>query len=244
MTDPSVHRAMSMHAAMTAALTSCLTVHLCLQVALDRVMLRNLGPGKDLLQLGATASCEIPTGDVLIGSGDGTLVVLKTAQEPSANNPKVLKKMSQLAKLKLEGAVTSVVLDEVVGRTCVFFVGTAACNIYRVSYEPTSSKFVEELVQTAHSEKINSLTFPAEYSEVFATCGVGYIRVWHLQSCRELLRISVPNLEAHCVTFSMVSLGGLEARRHLGGTAGSECAAAVKPRRCSSYFWPLQRRLQ
>ncbi len=58
-------------------------------------------------------------------------------------------------------------------------------------------------MQTSHSEKVNDLAFPHEFSEVFATCGVGYIRVWHLATCRELLRISVPNLEAHCVAFSM-----------------------------------------
>ncbi len=68
-------------------------------------------------------------------------------------------------------------------------------------------RFVEELVQTAHSERVNDMAFPHEFSDVFATCGVGYIRVWHLATCRELLRISVPNLEAHCVTFSMV--GGI-----------------------------------
>lgn len=53
---------------------------------------------------------------------------------------------------------------------------------------------------------MNDLAFPYEFSEVFATCGVGFIRIWHLASCRELLRISVPNLEAHCVTFSTVSV--------------------------------------
>ena len=65
-------------------------------------------------------------------------------------------------------------------------------------------RFVEELVQTSHSEKVNDLAFPHEFSDVFATCGLGYIRVWHLATCRELLRINVPNLEAHCVSFSTV----------------------------------------
>jgi WD40 repeat protein len=68
-------------------------------------------------------------------------------------------------------------------------------------------RFADELLQTAHSEKINALAFPHEYSEVFATAGVGCIRVWHLTTCRELLRIAVPNLECHCVTFSTVSDG-------------------------------------
>lgn len=65
-------------------------------------------------------------------------------------------------------------------------------------------RLVEELVQTAHNDRINDLAFPFGFSDVFATCGIGYIRVWHLSTCRELLRISVPNLEARCVTFSTV----------------------------------------
>jgi cilia- and flagella-associated protein 52 len=60
----------------------------------------------------------------------------------------------------------------------------------------------EELIQTAHADKINDMAFPHEYSEVFATAGTGQIRVWHLSSCRELLRINVPNLECHCITFT------------------------------------------
>jgi hypothetical protein len=59
-------------------------------------------------------------------------------------------------------------------------------------------------VQTAHSDKIFGLAFPANYGEVFATCSAGGIRVWHLAGCRELLRISLPNLDCKCVTFAPV----------------------------------------
>jgi WD40 repeat protein len=69
----------------------------------------------------------------------------------------------------------------------------------------TVHRLSEELVQTAHCDKVNSLAFPADYSDVFATCGTGYIRVWHLSTCRELLRITVPNLECLCVAFTPVS---------------------------------------
>jgi hypothetical protein len=60
------------------------------------------------------------------------------------------------------------------------------------------------VVQTAHSDKIFGLAFPASYGEVFATCSAGGIRVWHLAGCRELLRISLPNLVCKCVTFAPV----------------------------------------
>lgn len=146
--------------------------------------------------------CECPTGDILVGGGDGSVCVLRTALEPTAANPKVWKKMARLASLKLEGAITTIILDEVRGRVFTFLVGTAACNMYKLTYEPMSGKFVDELLQTAHSDKINDLAFPHEYSEVFATASTGCIRVWHLATCRELLRVAVPNLECFCVAFT------------------------------------------
>lgn len=66
-------------------------------------------------------------------------------------------------------------------------------------------RFEEATLQTAHSDKISSLAFPHQYGEVFATCSLGCIRVWHLLGCRELLRISLPNLECRCITFAPVS---------------------------------------
>ena len=81
-------------------------------------------------------------------------------------------------------------------------------------------------MQTSHSERVNDLAFPYEFSDVFATCGLGCIRIWHLTTCRELLRISVPNLEAHCVTFSTVRKAvawrrwGCCCQRSLDGWAG------------------------
>lgn len=173
-----------------------------LQVALDRVLFKNQGPGKEPMQMGATATCEVPNGDVVVGGGDGALVVMRPTNEPTATNPKLLKRMPKLASIKLEGTVTSISLDQVSAKACTFYVGTAACNIYKVTYEMQTAKFYEELVQTSHSDKINDLSFPHEFSDVFTTCGLGSIRVWHLQTCRELLRINVPNLEAHCVAFS------------------------------------------
>lgn len=90
--------------------------------------------------MGATACCETPSGDVLVGGGDGSVQVLRTAQEPSPANPKVLKKMARLAVVKLEGAVTSISLDEMTGKVFTFLVGTAACNIYKVTYDPIDHK--------------------------------------------------------------------------------------------------------
>ncbi len=92
-------------------------------------------------------------------------------------------------------------------------------------------------MQTAHAEKINGLAFPHEFSEVFATCGTGNIRVWHLGTCRELLRIAVPNLECFCIAFSTVSAMPRQAQGD--GAALWEVRAGSKKRAEGP---PLQRR--
>jgi cilia- and flagella-associated protein 52 len=38
--------------------------------------------------------------------------------------------------------------------------------------------------------------------QVFATAAFGEIRVWHITTCRELLRVQVPNLDCRCLAFS------------------------------------------
>ncbi len=60
------------------------------------------------------------------------------------------------------------------------------------------------MLQTSPPSSVHDVAFPHEYSEVFAACGLGEIRVWHLHSRRELLRISVPNLDCRCVAFMQV----------------------------------------
>ncbi|KAI8467381.1 MAG: flagellar associated protein [Monoraphidium minutum] len=164
-----------------------------LQIGLDRVILRNTGPAKAPLQLGATASALAPGGGhLVVGGGDGALVLLRTAPEPSAANPKKLKPMAIVVGGGGGGCPAFSVL-----------VGTKASNIYRVTYDPAANKLSEELLQTAHPERITALAFPSGYSEVFATAAPGCVRLWHLDSGRELLRIAVPNLECRCLVFSV-----------------------------------------
>ena len=39
-------------------------------------------------------------------------------------------------------------------------------------------------------------------AQVFATGALGEVRVWHITTCRELLRVRVPNLACRCLAFS------------------------------------------
>jgi cilia- and flagella-associated protein 52 len=52
------------------------------------------------------------------------------------------------------------------------------------------------------SQRAVQMWAPLHYLQVFATASFGEIRVWHINTCRELLRIRVPNLDCRCLTFA------------------------------------------
>eukprot|EP00891_Asterochloris_glomerata_P001613 jgi/Astpho2/1613/Aster-07933 len=173
-----------------------------LQVNLDRQLLRSSGPAKGQLQQGATALMLTPAGDLVVGGGDGSLVLL--AHDVEGTDARFITKLPAVARAQITGSITSLTLEGSSsgrGGDFSFLVGTSACELFRVQCTPQSKELRPELLQTAHSQKITDLAFPHLYSEVFATCSFGEIRVWHLHSRRELLRISVPNLGCTCVAF-------------------------------------------
>lgn len=45
--------------------------------------------------------------------------------------------------------------------------------------------------------------FYSGYSDVFATCSKNDIRVWNTNTCKELLRITVPNMDCNTVAISV-----------------------------------------
>ena len=73
-----------------------------------------------------------------------------------------------------------------------------------VCYLLQSKKLQADMLQTSPPSSVHDVAFPHDYSEVFAACGLGEIRIWHLHSRRELLRMSVPNLDCRCVAFMQV----------------------------------------
>ncbi|KAA6380113.1 MAG: putative WD repeat domain 16, partial [Streblomastix strix] len=48
---------------------------------------------------------------------------------------------------------------------------------------------------------VHGIAFAQSTSEIFATCRYGDIRLWHLRSGNELVRIEVPNVTCLCVCF-------------------------------------------
>ena len=161
-----------------------------LKIALGACVYRQSGPHKSLVPKGVATNAIAPTGDVVVGGGDGSVSVLDRES------------MKILAVTKLASGVTSCVAAPGVHKDGGFglYCGTDSCNIYYLKYSPTQG-FLSELVQTCHSQAVNDIAFPKGYSEVFATAGSSDVRVWHVSEARELLRVSCPNVECKCVSF-------------------------------------------
>jgi len=152
-----------------------------LQISIERKIFKNVGP-KARFSLGVQTLAFTPAGELLAGCGDGTIACLKP------DTFKVLKSTS------VQGSVSSI---SVRGGQYIF-VGTSTSNTYVVKLDG----LVAELRSTCHYDAIFDAAFPADYSEVFATCSRNDIRVWNARTCIELLRIQVPNLTCNCIVFS------------------------------------------
>lgn len=155
-----------------------------LELNLERAIYKRSGPAKKLFSQGVQCLSLMGNGDLLVGAGDGTIAKL-------ASQNLQIKCQSQVL-----GAVSSLSLTN---DHTHFFLGTSQSNIYLLD----TDQLKPELRNTCHYEKINDVAFPFNYSDVFATCSLNDIRVWNAKNRQELLRIQVPNLECHCVCFSV-----------------------------------------
>jgi WD40 repeat protein len=152
-----------------------------LEVTLQRALFQRSAPKSPLPQ-GITCTAILPDGDILIGTGEGTIARIGTSN---------LKIKAQCAVL---GGVTSITLTQ---DGTHFFCGTSMANIYWVDVDSLSA----ELRNTCHHERVNQVAFPSGYSEVFCTCSITDIRVWNANTRQELLRIQVPNMECYSLEF-------------------------------------------
>ncbi len=153
-----------------------------IEISLERNLFKGIGPKKQLFSQGINCINLLANGDLLLGSGDGTLAKIGS------------KDMLVKKKAKVMGAVTSISLT---ADSTHFFCGTNKATIYWCN----TDDIAPELRNTCHYEKINDIAFPSGYSELFATCSINDIRVWNTKTRQELLRIEVPGLECYCVFF-------------------------------------------
>ncbi|NXL84808.1 CFA52 protein, partial [Alectura lathami] len=152
-----------------------------LKVNTNSKLMTSYGP-QNKFALGVTALLLLRTGDLIVGTGGGTVALCK------GSNYKALK------TIQLQGSITSLTCR---GQGHQFFVGTDACQVYRVNY----AAFTEELMFTCHHEAVHDVVFPVGTSDLFATCSKDDIRVWHTPDSRELLRIVVPNMTCCAIRF-------------------------------------------
>jgi WD40 repeat protein len=140
-----------------------------------------VGPEKERFSLGITALVLLPSGEFLVGAGDGTIAIIGGAEARF----KRTKKQQILA-----GSVTSVAVK---GQQA--WIGTSQCNIYCVTLPDLSVK----LVTTCHYDSITDVTYPHGCSDLVATCSAQDVRLWNAKKAQELLRITVPNMKCNAV---------------------------------------------
>ncbi|XP_072414529.1 cilia- and flagella-associated protein 52 [Chiloscyllium punctatum] len=153
-----------------------------LMISMKTGLLNNYGPIKNKFSLGVTAIVELKSEDILVGSGDGVIVLCKTPH------------FKALKKVQVDGGITSISLR---GQGHQFFVGTITSQIYRFNF----TEFKEELITTCHSNAVLDIAFPCGTSDLFGTCSKAEIRIWHTPTNKELLRISVPNMTCNAIEF-------------------------------------------
>ena len=125
----------------------------------------------------------MPNGDLLVASGSGTIARID------------IQRLSIRNSSQLEGCITGLGLTS---ENTSFFCGTSRGNIYFGN----AYDLEMHLKASSHFSKINSVAFPNDYSEVFATCGQEQVRVWSTDTKKELLRMCVPHVECFDIDFS------------------------------------------
>jgi len=166
-----------------------------LQVSLSSRLFKSSGPGKNYIPQGVSCTALAPSGHIIVGGGDGTVTIL---DKPAGEG-----RLQVLSAYNVSGKITSIEVSQKITKgTYSFYIGTDNCDIHQFRSNCSTGVCKQELIQSSHCDKVNCLAFPVHYSGAFATCSKEDIRVWHLDSCRELLRIKVPNLECNCIAFT------------------------------------------
>lgn len=167
-----------------------------LQCNLATRLFKCVGPNKDKLERGILSLQLMPNGgNIIVGSGDGTVGIIRIKQL-SANGKKSAPKTPSLVLVKqekVEGEVYSVAIADDGGRS--FYVGTSRSNIYKMNFTSMEA----ELIETCHYHGINDVCFANGSSELFVTCSDDDIRIWNSHEAKELRRINVPNLTCYSV---------------------------------------------
>eukprot|EP00043_Microstomoeca_roanoka_P004630 m.50923 g.50923 ORF g.50923 m.50923 type:complete len:610 (+) comp12578_c0_seq1:124-1953(+) len=153
-------------------------------ISIPHKVLKGTGPHKHMFARGVTCISAMPSGDILVGSGSGTIALV------SGKTMKIMQENSVV------GAITSIALtpggDDM-------YIGTDDCDVYRFLQTDLSS-FEERAI--CHPHGINDVEFPRGTSDLFATCSHNSVRVWHTPTGKQLLAIQVPGIKCNAMSFT------------------------------------------
>jgi WD40 repeat protein len=130
------------------------------EISLDNLLFKRVGPAKRLFSKGINTIRILSNNDIMVGAGDGTIAKVTGSY------------MTVKQEAKVMGGVTSISLT---ADNTHLFAGTNKSTIYWCNTDTIDP----ELRNTCHYEKINDISFPSGYSDLFATCSINDIRVWN-----------------------------------------------------------------
>ncbi|KAJ8682769.1 hypothetical protein QAD02_018561 [Eretmocerus hayati] len=152
----------------------------------------------DLYCGGVSSLLLYKTDNLIVGTGDGSLELIKIVEMNEKSNRKVKSPSTPQIKTIMSENVRSAVTSMILLNDQFLMVGTSLSEIYQVKI----SDFDMRLLVTCHTDTIYDIAFPRNYSEIFATGSKNDIRLWRLETQRELLRITVPNFVCTSIHFS------------------------------------------
>ncbi|XP_051157858.1 cilia- and flagella-associated protein 52 isoform X2 [Leptopilina boulardi] len=152
----------------------------------------------DLYPGGVTALLLLNEEKILVGSGGGNVETIKIL-DTTLNFRKCVKLPStpQIQILQAEN-VGSAVSSMVLYKNDYVLIGTTLCEIYQIKL----NDFNMRLLISCHTNTIYSIAFPPNYSEIFATSSKDDIRLWRVETQKELLRITISNFVCSNLCFS------------------------------------------
>ena len=125
---------------------------------LNTRLIQYYGPQKNKLSCGVQALQLLPSGSMLVGSGEGTLAILMPSLKRSKSNAKVSGAVSSIA-LSKDGNLVGSLYSHFIGNLTAssqFYVGTGSSQRYSVELEG----FSLQLICSSHCSAVTDVCFP------------------------------------------------------------------------------------
>ncbi|KAK9891942.1 hypothetical protein WA026_017425, partial [Henosepilachna vigintioctopunctata] len=156
----------------------------------------------EMYEQGVTAIKRLFSGPLIVGAGDGTIELVEEVpyEKKYSYACNLGLKIPTVPALKVKESTTvksTVNAIQLMGRNTIL-VSTMNCEIFVID----KKTFKANLVVTCHTSTIHHVSFPYDFSEVFATASKDDVRLWSAITMQELLRIRVKNFSCSNVIFA------------------------------------------